>query len=220
MRTADLTYMAGLLEGEGCFSINRGCPAVILGMTDMDIVDRAAKTFGSTLRGPQRRSSSKKDVWITSIHGSKAVSWMLTLYSLLGSRRRGRIREVLSIWRKSKVSQRYRTHCPRGHEYNKENTRYYHGRRHCRKCAVVHVTTQRARSLKRSEANAYSSRCSDGSGQGLNESLVTRPFAGNPEYPQLPRVSGNNASGAGNQQERPRDVAGNPQRLNAEQAVA
>ena len=149
MKTAEITWMAGLIEGEGCFSINRNTPAVIVGMTDMDVVQKVANYFGSNLRGPQRRSSSKKDVWITSVHGSKAVSWMLTLYSLLGVRRRSRIREVLSIWRKASVGQKHRTHCPKGHSYDEANTRYYRGRRHCRKCAVDHANIQRAnKSLK------------------------------------------------------------------------
>ena len=29
---------------------------------------------------------------------------------------------------------RERTHCPQGHEYNEENTRWYDGRRYCRQC--------------------------------------------------------------------------------------
>lgn len=148
MTTANIAWMTGLLEGEGCFSINRNTPAVIVAMTDEDVVRKAAGFFGSTLRGPQRRSSSKKDVWVTSVHGSKAVGWMLTSYPLLGARRRSRIREVLSIWRKAPVGQKHRTHCPRGHAYDEVNTRYYHGRRNCRKCAVVHSTIQRATARK------------------------------------------------------------------------
>lgn len=143
--------MAGLLEGEGCFSINRNCPAVILGMTDEDIVKRVCATWGSTLRGPKRNLNSTKDVWVTSIHGSKAVGWMLTLFTLLGRRRRARIREILTLWKRVAVGQRHRTHCPRGHEYTPANTRYYHGRRNCRQCAAEHMRTLRAKTaLERS----------------------------------------------------------------------
>lgn len=30
--------------------------------------------------------------------------------------------------------QKYRTHCPKGHEYTPENTRYFKNMRHCREC--------------------------------------------------------------------------------------
>lgn len=30
-----------------------------------------------------------------------------------------------------------RTHCPRGHEYNEQNTRWYEGRRYCRPCGSI-----------------------------------------------------------------------------------
>lgn len=31
------------------------------------------------------------------------------------------------------------THCPRGHEYNEENTRHYRGRRFCKCCRKLNV---------------------------------------------------------------------------------
>lgn len=32
--------------------------------------------------------------------------------------------------------QRIKTHCPKGHEYNEENTSRRNGKRHCKKCAI------------------------------------------------------------------------------------
>lgn len=32
---------------------------------------------------------------------------------------------------------RQKTHCPQGHEYSKDNTRIYNGKRHCRVCGLV-----------------------------------------------------------------------------------
>lgn len=145
MRTAKLTYMAGLLEGEGCFSINRNTPAIIIGMTDEDIVERVCNSFSSTLRGPKRMKGSRKDVWVTSIHGSNAVGWMMTLFTLLGRRRQRRIREILSIWRKARPGSKHRTHCLRGHVFDDENTRFYRGKRHCRTCAREHMRAKRSK---------------------------------------------------------------------------
>ena len=147
MQTCDLYWIAGLLEGEGCFSISRNTPAIIVGMTDEDVVKSVCDTWGSTLRGPKRMKGSRKDVWVTSIHGSNAVGWMQTLFKLLGRRRQTRIREILNVWRKAPVSQRHRTHCPSSHEYSFENTRYYRNRRHCRACAREKMRAKRSKIL-------------------------------------------------------------------------
>src|SRR5690606_22643593 len=38
-----------------------------------------------------------------------------------------------------------KTHCPRGHEYNEENTRRAKGKRHCRSCGREDMRRRRAR---------------------------------------------------------------------------
>ena len=93
--------MAGLFEGQGHLSFSGGIPSLVMASSDLDVVSRVAATLGSTLRGPQRRNGDRKDVWITSIQGPKAVGWMMTLYSVFGTRSRTRVREVLNRWRKS-----------------------------------------------------------------------------------------------------------------------
>lgn len=35
------------------------------------------------------------------------------------------------------------THCKYGHEYTRENTRFYRGVRHCRKCSAMHMRNHR-----------------------------------------------------------------------------
>ncbi len=96
--TAELHWTAGLMEGKGGFYIRKSTPSVHLALTDYSIVERVSKLWDTTLRGPQRRQGSKKDVWITAIYGSKAVGWMLTLYSILGERRRATIKEIIRSW--------------------------------------------------------------------------------------------------------------------------
>lgn len=43
---------------------------------------------------------------------------------------------------------RERTHCPQGHEYNQENTRWYKGSRNCRVCDRNRQRTKRSRKEK------------------------------------------------------------------------
>jgi hypothetical protein len=46
---------------------------------------------------------------------------------------------------------RSKTHCPRGHAYDEENTRYYNGGRFCHRC---HIEGQRTRRAERRAAKA------------------------------------------------------------------
>ncbi len=92
----DLYWTAGLIESKGCFYLNKNTPSIQLSLTDLDIVERVSRLWKTTLRGPQRRQGSKKDVWVTAVYGSDAVGWMLTLFSMLGERRRAKIKEILS----------------------------------------------------------------------------------------------------------------------------
>jgi hypothetical protein len=93
--------MAGLFEGQGHLRFSGGLPALVMASSDLDVVTHVASVFGSTLRGPQKRNGDRRDVWVTSVQGSRAVGWMMTLYSLFGKRSQTRVREVLGRWRKT-----------------------------------------------------------------------------------------------------------------------
>ena len=102
MRTRDIIYLAGLLEGEGCFRYEsrRVGPSIVLGMTDKDVVEKAALLLGS---GVVMRKLHPDKLWkpcyISKVHGRAAAGWMMTLYPLLGERRQAKIREVLTKWK-------------------------------------------------------------------------------------------------------------------------
>lgn len=111
----EIAWLAGLLEGEGCFSWSSkrvsgaGAPVIYLGMTDEDIVSRAAWL----LRAPSVRRQAarveadrpgfgggiRKAMFRTTVSGSGAAGWMMTLWPFLGTRRRAKITEVLAAWR-------------------------------------------------------------------------------------------------------------------------
>ena len=91
--TRDIIWLAGLLEGEGYFGLNRGkYPRITLHMTDEDIVIRAAALMGSNIY-------RQRNCWIAQVNGARAIMWMMTLYTLLGERRREAIRMVIKVWR-------------------------------------------------------------------------------------------------------------------------
>lgn len=105
MDTKDICWIAGLLEGEGYFGMRKsggykGTPVIQLQMTDRDIVSRASELFKSKLYGPHGPyGAGKKKTWQTMTFGSNAVGWMMTIYQIMGERRRKKIDETLAIWR-------------------------------------------------------------------------------------------------------------------------
>lgn len=91
----DVVWLAGLLEGEGSFDLQRGrYPRVRLAMTDRDVVGRAATLFGSSIRLTLR--VPHKPTWHAEIQGERAVEVMRAVLPFMGARRSQRIAEVLS----------------------------------------------------------------------------------------------------------------------------
>lgn len=91
----DLVWLAGLLEGEGTFDLHRGrYPRVRLAMTDRDVVERAASLMGASCR-VTLRVAPYQALWNANVHGEKAATLMRCLLPYMGSRRSGRIAQIL-----------------------------------------------------------------------------------------------------------------------------
>jgi hypothetical protein len=100
----EVVWLAGLLEGEGSFGLRKTGKYqtlnIQLGMTDLDVVEKAAKILGTEVRGPYGPYGTNKLPWYSvSVNGWRAVSWMMTLWSLMGSRRKKKIEALLTKWR-------------------------------------------------------------------------------------------------------------------------
>ena len=137
--TTEIHWLAGLLEGEATFGMwkynGRGQSAFLsLKMTDRDIVERAARLLETrSILTDKKQQEHHKQAYSTRSHGIKAIGWMMTLYPLLGDRRRARIREIVASWRQIPCARKFRQQCPLGHSYTKNK---YGGRR-CVPCAVA-----------------------------------------------------------------------------------
>jgi hypothetical protein len=101
VRTIDIAWVAGVLEGEASFGYYRGTPTIQVQMTDADVIARLTALFGSTPRAPWARKDGYKPVYTCIAHGITAVGWMQTVYTFMGERRRAKIREVLAAWKLS-----------------------------------------------------------------------------------------------------------------------
>ena len=160
MTEAETAWVAGLLEGEGCFTVSytKDSPVVRVQchMTDKDALDRLATTVGhGTVRGPIRFSEetlarqdfvNKKPMYYWCVMKREVVDEMLeTLLPWMGERRSLRIVELQAIQAKRRGRGEDMTHCHNGHEFTAENTYTYEGRRHCRACRAVVAARHRDR---------------------------------------------------------------------------
>jgi hypothetical protein len=95
VKASDLYWLAGLLEGEGCFC----SPGIKLGVTDRDVVVRVARILERHVRGPYKYGY--KPVYYTEIWAGPAIDWMRKLLPLMGRRRAAKIRSIVARWKKA-----------------------------------------------------------------------------------------------------------------------
>ena len=100
MDTGDIKYLAGLLEGEGYFGI-ASTPRIQLKMTDEDIVSKARSLMSpeSKIYIHSHANIKHSTNYTLTINGQLSIEWMMTLYSLMGRRRKEQIREVIHKWK-------------------------------------------------------------------------------------------------------------------------
>lgn len=68
MNDIETGWVAGIIEGEGCFTVKRGRPVVKVEMTDLDVIERLQALTGvGTICAPTKR----KDHW------SQSYSWQV-----------------------------------------------------------------------------------------------------------------------------------------------
>jgi hypothetical protein len=96
----DLYWIAGLFEGEGCFTCSAGEPHAQISMCDYDIVERAANMLGANIYTEVPRKEGFKYQFRFVICGMKAADFMLLIYPIMGERRQARIKEVLFTYPK------------------------------------------------------------------------------------------------------------------------
>ena len=104
MNLKDIYWIAGILEGEGSFGKNNTTVYITLGMTDKDVVDKfhTLVKFGS--RNEFRHNEPNRKVlyrWTGA--GRDAAALMMTIYTLMGTRRQARILEHPTFWKSKKL---------------------------------------------------------------------------------------------------------------------
>jgi hypothetical protein len=109
----DLAWVAGIVEGEGWLGTRRRCgvpprqrdgyeytaPEIKIVMTDLDVMERVANVMGLNVRRHGKPAPNRKEIFEVGVVGRPAVAWMLTLYSMLGRRRREQAAKAIRLWR-------------------------------------------------------------------------------------------------------------------------
>lgn len=147
IRTVDLYWAAGFLEGEGCFysdSQRNSHSRVTAAQVQREPLDRLVSLFGGHVRGPHKNSTGRTNQPIHdwTVSGAVARGIMMTLYAMMSPRRKEQIRASLDQWRcaPAKIADRRRlaTHCRNGHPYDDNHYKMRRkGRptyRRCRTC--------------------------------------------------------------------------------------
>ena len=98
-KETDLAWAAGLIEGEGCFTLHsKKHPYFLLDMTDKDVLEKFQSIFPFvTLRGPyyHKDRPQYKPRWRIDAFGPKCRHIILQTYKYYGIRRRTCIDQLL-----------------------------------------------------------------------------------------------------------------------------
>lgn len=99
IKKQNLFWLAGLLEGEGCFTLSTPnkygirYPVIACGMTDQDVVERIGKLFDANVNHKKQRG--RKDIYYLQIKGQRARHFMRMIYPYMGKRRQMAIQRAL-----------------------------------------------------------------------------------------------------------------------------
>ena len=102
----EINWIAGIVEGEGYIGWARtsrfaGRPILVVDMTDKDILKKLAHYWNTKVVTLSMKASPSyyKQKYRVRLSGTRAASWIMTLYSLFGSRRQQRVLQILNQWK-------------------------------------------------------------------------------------------------------------------------
>lgn len=124
----DIAWIAGLLEGEGSFAMTSKTAGykISLGMTDPDVIGKAAEILGTNKISIEERPKYNNKFYKIGIYGNLAIQWMMTIYPLMGMRRQSKIAEILNIWKNHERTNFVNGLCKRGHEISEKTLEIIH----------------------------------------------------------------------------------------------
>lgn len=104
VRTDDIAWLAGLLEGEGYFCLGAPKPKrkrrifIAIRMTDKDVIEKVCCIFECNIQSKTRTFGISKGVWCAELYGKRAIELMKLIHPYMGQRRKSRIDEILDYF--------------------------------------------------------------------------------------------------------------------------
>ena len=140
VKTLDIAWTAGFLEGEGTFRITKSNSVnVTAPQKGREMLDRLVSLFGGQVYGPE---TTKRNIYQWQLNAESAVGLMMTVYSFMSIKRKGEITKALTKWRSlplrnSKYIEVFGT-CKGGHEWIEENIwTEKNGQKRCKSCLQI-----------------------------------------------------------------------------------
>lgn len=99
----ELHWLAGYLEGEGCFfftGYHKTCPIIQARATDKDVVERVARIMGvpfEKIKCPKKQKPHHKQQYKFYVGSDRATFWMRQLLPLMGDRRKETLTKILQL---------------------------------------------------------------------------------------------------------------------------
>jgi hypothetical protein len=139
----EIAYIAGLLEGEGTFLRKGNCPIIQVGMTDDDVIEKAAKIINIGNRKihiEEDKRPNYKTKYIICLAGRDAMRWMKLIRPHMCSRRGEEIDNIIEdILEARPFYELGKDYCKNGHSirYACEYFQHFDGARRCKRCVGV-----------------------------------------------------------------------------------
>lgn len=129
IKTNELHWVAGFLEGEGAFMCHNHrrpqqkvtypywVPIVDAVQVNREPIERLQATFGGRIVSlAKNRNGNRQQAYSWRLHGRRAIAFMMTMWTLMSGRRRAQIETAIARWKSNPGhrSEEYRQSRPRG----------------------------------------------------------------------------------------------------------
>lgn len=94
----DIAWLAGLMEGDGCFTTNGQIPVISVAMLDKDVIERVAKIFQAKIDSYKTPKGDKICYRAKTARRAIIEPILLAVYPYMGQRRKERIMKLLNMY--------------------------------------------------------------------------------------------------------------------------